>query len=428
MGPLSLGALHAVVQERLGVRLARPALVRLHESTEGNPYLALELVRAYGPEGPAAMLQGAPPTEVLRNALGHRIGSLPRQMRRLLETTALLGRPQRSLLVRLMGDDDDATAANLARAERAGLLRVEGDRVRIDHPLLASVIAGSIPTTERRRLHRRIAEAMDEGPSELGTWPPPPTGRTRRSPPLSTLPPAGRPRWGPRSRLPICATWRCASHRRTSPRRRVDAAWRSRRRSSPQATPGGRAENWKTRYRRSRSGTSAWRPSCCSPGSGGTSTTRRRAWRPPSRLSRRRRTTEPGRLGSHSALSWMLDFDLTRRLTHATAALELIDPDAEPALRALPLLNQAWTRLLTGHGADHAAIEQGDRLQQEAGRWDYSPVPGYWAKAMDQPVLARQRFRELPRPRTGVRGRERGRRSLVVPGRDGVLGRPRRRG
>jgi predicted ATPase len=74
VGPLSLGALHRIVEERLGVRLARPALVRLHESTEGNPYLALELVRAYGPEGPAAMLQGAPPPEALRTAgTSHRV-------------------------------------------------------------------------------------------------------------------------------------------------------------------------------------------------------------------------------------------------------------------------------------------------------------------------------------------------------------------
>jgi predicted ATPase len=46
LGPLSLGAVHHLVQGRLGVVLSRPLLQRVHETSGGNPFFALELARA----------------------------------------------------------------------------------------------------------------------------------------------------------------------------------------------------------------------------------------------------------------------------------------------------------------------------------------------------------------------------------------------
>ena len=46
VGPLSMGALHRLVRDRLGSTLSRPALSRVHEASGGNPLYALELVRA----------------------------------------------------------------------------------------------------------------------------------------------------------------------------------------------------------------------------------------------------------------------------------------------------------------------------------------------------------------------------------------------
>ena len=48
VGPLSPGALHAILQPRLGRAFARPTLLRLHEAAGGNPFFALELARALG--------------------------------------------------------------------------------------------------------------------------------------------------------------------------------------------------------------------------------------------------------------------------------------------------------------------------------------------------------------------------------------------
>ena len=46
VGPVSLGVLHRLIQERTGIALGRPQLVRLEQASLGNPLLALEMARA----------------------------------------------------------------------------------------------------------------------------------------------------------------------------------------------------------------------------------------------------------------------------------------------------------------------------------------------------------------------------------------------
>ena len=48
VAPLSLGSLSDLIGERLKLRLSRPAMVRVHEISGGNPFYALELARAVG--------------------------------------------------------------------------------------------------------------------------------------------------------------------------------------------------------------------------------------------------------------------------------------------------------------------------------------------------------------------------------------------
>ena len=47
--PLTVAALYELVHDRLGLSLARPTLVRLHELSGGNPFFALELARSLRP-------------------------------------------------------------------------------------------------------------------------------------------------------------------------------------------------------------------------------------------------------------------------------------------------------------------------------------------------------------------------------------------
>ena len=46
VGPLTVGALQAVLSERLDRVFPRPALLRIHETSGGNPFYALEVARA----------------------------------------------------------------------------------------------------------------------------------------------------------------------------------------------------------------------------------------------------------------------------------------------------------------------------------------------------------------------------------------------
>ncbi|TME35738.1 MAG: ATP-binding protein [Chloroflexi bacterium] len=48
VGPLSLAAIQHVLRERFGRTYPHPALVRIHEASAGNPFLALELARVHG--------------------------------------------------------------------------------------------------------------------------------------------------------------------------------------------------------------------------------------------------------------------------------------------------------------------------------------------------------------------------------------------
>jgi tetratricopeptide (TPR) repeat protein len=52
----------------------------------------------------------------------------------------------------------DATA--LARAEQAGLVDLDGDRLSPRHPLVGSAVYSSLPPEQRRRLHAAVADAL----------------------------------------------------------------------------------------------------------------------------------------------------------------------------------------------------------------------------------------------------------------------------
>ena len=80
---------------------------------------------------------------------------------------------------------------------------------------------------------------------------------------------------------------------------------------------------------------------------------------------------------------------------HGEAALALLDKDSDPALYGFALHNLALFKLYTGRGADHAAIEEGTRLGQDAAVWEMSTVPAFWARNFDDFDTARQRFEDI---------------------------------
>ena len=160
--PLSLAALHRLVESRLGLNLSRPMLVRVAEASGGNPYFALEISGALARDSTHPALGDLLPVpRTLQDLLGDRVDRLSTATREVASAAAALSRPTAETVGSAVGSDVDVEAA-LLEAEEAGVLLVDGDRLRFSHPLLASAIYGSLTEGRRRGLHRRLAAVVGD--------------------------------------------------------------------------------------------------------------------------------------------------------------------------------------------------------------------------------------------------------------------------
>ncbi|MDP9168646.1 MAG: ATP-binding protein, partial [Actinomycetota bacterium] len=98
LAPLSVGALHAVLRERLGRSFSRPTMVRIHGVSGGNPFYALELARAIDGRGDAALDMLLPGT--LAELVRARMGGLGSSVQEVLLVAACLAAPTVDLVVR----------------------------------------------------------------------------------------------------------------------------------------------------------------------------------------------------------------------------------------------------------------------------------------------------------------------------------------
>jgi DNA-binding CsgD family transcriptional regulator len=154
LGPLSVGALHMVLRDRVHRTYARQTLLRIHERSGGNPFYALELARALGSE--VDPTQPLPVPQTLKGLVRARLTGLPATTREALALAAALASPSASLLERA-GVDPRALDAAVA----ANVIEHEDGALRFSHPLLSSVLYADLGEN-RQRVHRRIAEIVDD--------------------------------------------------------------------------------------------------------------------------------------------------------------------------------------------------------------------------------------------------------------------------
>jgi DNA-binding CsgD family transcriptional regulator len=158
--PLSLGAVHELVRSRLGVKLGRSTLQRVHETSAGNPLFALQLVQALlevGAEVPPG--QPLPVPADLRKLIAARLARLSDRARETLLVCALSIRPTVSDVQAAVADPG-FVLTDLEEARSAGIVDLANGEIRFAHPLLASVLASSFPAHLRRPIHRRLAELV----------------------------------------------------------------------------------------------------------------------------------------------------------------------------------------------------------------------------------------------------------------------------
>ena len=162
VGSASVGTVRRIVENQLGQTLSRPTLTRLHQATGGNPMMFLEMARALQRRGrePEAGEPLPVPTD-LRLLVNERLLALSPSTRQLLLVTAALTQPTVGLVASATDDADECRQA-LGEALDAGVLELEGQRLRFTHPLIASIPYEDLAPDARRRLHHRLARAVTD--------------------------------------------------------------------------------------------------------------------------------------------------------------------------------------------------------------------------------------------------------------------------
>ena len=158
-GPMSIGALYQLIRSRLGETLERSLLVRVAESSGGNPFYALEIARALlrsgrRPESGEAL----PLPDTLADLVAGHVAELPADTRAVLLVAASTPEPTVELLERVIGTR--RASAGLRKAEVAGVVTVKNGQVGFSHPLLGSAVYGNASAEERRHAHARLAVAV----------------------------------------------------------------------------------------------------------------------------------------------------------------------------------------------------------------------------------------------------------------------------
>src|SRR5919198_3868356 len=158
VGPLSLGALHHLLNDRLGLVLSRPKVRRLHELSGGNPFYALELGRSLQ-RGTIRLEPGEPLPSTLAALIQDRLAALPNETRAALLVASALSQPTLGLVACVAGSDPEE---QLAPALEARVVELDEDRILFSHPLLASGVYATAGPAERRALHRRLAQIVPD--------------------------------------------------------------------------------------------------------------------------------------------------------------------------------------------------------------------------------------------------------------------------
>ncbi len=152
--PLPVTALGRLLRARFELVIPPAQARRIHRATGGNPFFALEIARGLVERG--ALLgagESMPLSATVRQAVGDRLGRLPKRARQALLVAAAMPAPTVDVVTTVTRGRD-----GLDRAVASGVIRVIGDVIHFDHPLLAAAAYDDAGPAERRALHRRIAD------------------------------------------------------------------------------------------------------------------------------------------------------------------------------------------------------------------------------------------------------------------------------
>jgi DNA-binding CsgD family transcriptional regulator len=134
-------------------------MVRIYEVSQGNPFYAIELTRVIDNEltGPDLQLPGS-----LAELVRTRIGTLGAEVQNALLAASCLATPTVELVAHAVGLDAEQVVGRLIEAESKGIVSIDGHHLHFTHPLLARGIYSEATPGQRRGMHRRLADIVEE--------------------------------------------------------------------------------------------------------------------------------------------------------------------------------------------------------------------------------------------------------------------------
>jgi DNA-binding NarL/FixJ family response regulator len=166
--PLDRERTAELLAELLGAPPSEPLLGTIYDRTQGSPFFAEELVAALqarnrlhaGPRGVELAGEGEVPVpDTVRDAVAIGAAELSEQAREAAEVAAVAGQPFDLALAAGL-----AARAGLAElTDKGHLVEEEAGRAAFRHALVRDAVYAEVPWLRRRAIHRRLAEALEEG-------------------------------------------------------------------------------------------------------------------------------------------------------------------------------------------------------------------------------------------------------------------------
>ncbi|HEX2286450.1 MAG TPA: LuxR family transcriptional regulator, partial [Mycobacterium sp.] len=134
-------------------------MTRIHQVSGGNPFYAIELARAMDERTPGVDMS-LPRTLV--DVVRARIGGLDPDVHDALLAASCMAAPTVELVSTATVADDHRLVDLLENAESKGIIAIDGNRIHFAHPLLARGVYTEAAPGQRRSMHRRLADIVDE--------------------------------------------------------------------------------------------------------------------------------------------------------------------------------------------------------------------------------------------------------------------------